>query len=412
MKIKYPQIVSFVFSSFFLLTLLSQLCNLINLNLRVPQLMSITFFLSGLYCAKKIKFHGFDILILIYLIYLFFNGVLIDYEHHGEFLYRALIYHVSPLMCYFVGRYINVDIKKFLGKMKWPILFAMICGIVLYFTKPSWYVVMKESQLTKEAGDMAVAEIYRLSSFWGHPYTICYATFLYCIYETYLIIKGFCRKKELLLHLLILSICLIVLMLGQLRVTIFVFFLCLVYMILYIKKTTVKKIKLIFNFIIVFSVFGIFFVRIASDKLDYITTHMKNFTEEENLRNRFEHTAGSVKSYSLCGEGLGHYGYPARKYRKWAIVDNQYQCHLAELGYIGLILLLLVLFFTLRRCMTHKYWVVENSIFVFFCIAMFGASVLSNHHQYNYIFWYVVGCLWTLKYKRHYLHEIQSSCKK
>ena len=31
---------------------------------------------------------------------------------------------------------------------------------------------------------------------------------------------------------------------------------------------------------------------------------------------------------------------------------------------------------------------------------MLGASVLSNAHQYNYIFWYTLGIVWSNNYKR------------
>lgn len=266
--------------------------------------------------------------------------------------------------------------------------------------QPSWYVTMKESQLRAGAVDTYIAEIYRLSSFWGHPYVIGYATFLYSIYETDLITKGFNRKNNLYLHLLILFICLIVLMLAQLRVTLFVYVLSLVYIILFAQKTSLsRKIRVFFSMAFLFFIFSIFFIRIAAGNMDYITEHMLQFLETNSMSNRFEHTAGGIESYTLLGDGLGRYGYLAREYGKWAIVDNQFQCHLAELGYIGFILLLLVIFFTFTKCTTKKELVIENSIFAFFCIAMLGASVLSNHHQFNYIFWYVIGYLWTPKNK-------------
>lgn len=132
---------------------------------------------------------------------------------------------------------------------------------------------------------------------------------------------------------------------------------------------------------------------------------MLQFFESDSMSNRFEHTAGGIESYTLLGDGLGRYGYLAREYGKWAIVDNQFQCHLAELGYIGFTLLLFILFFTLKKCIRQKSLLIENSIFAFFCVAMLGASVLSNHHQFNYLFWYIVGCLWTQKKKINKLEQ-------
>ena len=406
MDIKFIKLASFVLSIFFFLTLFSRLCNMINVDLYIQQLMSVTFLLGGFFSATRIKFHRFDILMVLYLFYIIFNGIVIDYDYHSVFLYKALLSHIFPMMCYFVGRYTNVAIEKYLENMKWPLIFAMICGIIFYFIQPSWYVIMKESQLRAGATDSYIAEIYRLSSFWGHPYVIGYATLLYSIYETFLITKGLKSKKSLYYHLLTLFICLIVLMLAQLRVTLFIYVCSLLYMILFAQKSSLsKKIRLIFSMVFLILIFSIFFIRIAAESMDYITGHMLQFFESDSMSNRFEHTAGGIESYTLLGDGLGRYGYLAREYGKWAIVDNQFQCHLAELGYIGFTLLLFILFFTLKKCIRQKSLLIENSIFAFFCVAMLGASVLSNHHQFNYLFWYIVGCLWTQKKKINKLEQ-------
>lgn len=398
---KLIKLASYVLSSFFLLILLLRLFDFVNIDLHISQIMSVIFLLSGICCARRIKTIEFDFLIYVYIVYMLLNGVLIDYKYHGEFLYRALLSHVFPIMCYFIGRYSNIDISLYLRKMKWPILFAMVCGIAFYYVHPSWYVVMKESQIGEYANEMSISGVYRLSSFWGHPYIIGYATLLYSFFVTFRIIQGFDKKINLYFYLVVLFICIVVLMLAQLRVTIIVYLLSLIYMLLFAKRESfskkTKKIILVFS---CFAFFAFLFVQFASDSLDYINDHMLNLTEDDSMSDRFEHTAGGVNSYSLFGDGLGRYGYPAREHGMWAIVDHEFQCHVAELGYFGVSILCCIIFFTTIKCVKRIHLVVENSILIFFFIAMLGASVLSNSHQYNYIFWYTLGLVWSNKYEK------------
>lgn len=398
---KIIKVASWMLSSFFLLVLVLQLFNMVFIDLHLMQIMVVSFALGGVCCIKKKGLRGFDILVIVYFIYMLLNGLAIDYQHHWEFLYRAMLSHVFPVMCYFIARYTQNDVEQYLDKMKWPILFAMVCGIAFYYIHPSWYVVMKEAQIIENASDMSIGEAYRLSSFWGHPYVVGYATLLYSIYVTDKLVRGIPIKRERYFYLLVAFICLVVLLLAQLRVTIVIYALSVIYMMLFSRKESLtKKMQKVLMLVFCVVLFAFVFQHIASDSMDYISYHMQDLTEDDSMSERFEHTAGGVTSYSLFGDGLGRYGYPARNYGKWAIVDQEFQCHVAELGYFGVSLLLGIIFFTVIRCLKRLSLVVENSILFFFFIAMLGASVLSNGHQYNYIFWYTLGLVWSANYKR------------
>ena len=389
-------------SNFFLLILLQRLFIFINVDLHIPQIMSVTFLIGGFYCFRKIGIHRFDIVVIIYLLYMILNGLMIDYNHHGEFLYRALLAHVFPVMCYFIGRYTQIDIGMYLEKMKWPILFAMICGIAFFYLRPSWYVAMKEMQIKEFANEMSISGVYRLSSFWGHPYILAYATFLYAVFITNKLVQGGLQRKEMYFTFFVNFVCFIVLLLAQLRVTIVLYALCIVYMIFFSKhEPSTKKVKKILAVSFCFICFAFMFLQIAADNMDYITNHMLNLTEDNSMSDRFEHTAGGINTYSLLGDGLGRYGFSAREHGMWAIVDHEFQCHLAELGYIGVAILYVIILFSCIRCIRRPHLVVENSIILFFFVAMLGASVLSNAHQYNYIFWYTLGVVWSYGYKKH-----------
>ena len=95
------------------------------------------------------------------------------------------------------------------------------------------------------------------------------------------------------------------------------------------------------------------------------------------------------------GEGFGKYQLIARQYNKYAIIDNQYANTLAELGYFGLGLLVLIILLSLYRMFTHQKYYIEICVVLFFFINWFGASSLINSSQYAYIFWFCLGRLWS-----------------
>ena len=385
----------FSLSNFFLLTLLTQLLSFVGVDLYIGQLMRVSFAITGVYCLTHIKCKPFDVLILIYLLYILINGLGIGYLHHWSYFYRAMLTQYLPIFCYFIGRYSLIDIDCFLNRMKWPLLFAMLCGIYFYITEPGWYVLLKDAQLNANDNDYRISGIYRLSSFWGHPYVIAYSTLLYSLYLTHKLIKGIHNKIERVTSLALLSICCIVLVLAGMRVTILFYIVALVYFVIWKKG---KSDKILRVFLISLFLIALFFTFITIGESSYFNEHMKDLFEEDALSNRFRHTAGNISSYSFLGDGLGRYDYLAREFGKWAIVDNEFQNHIAELGYFGASLLILMLLFTTFRCYKNKWLFVENSVVFFFVSAMIGASVLSNPHQFNYIFWYTLGLLWSDKY--------------
>lgn len=391
-------IVVFILSNFFLLTLFMQLLNLVGFDFYIKQLMNVVFAITGLYCLINIKYTCFDIIILIYMFYILINGIVIDYQNHGSYFYKAMIIQYFPIFTYFIGRYLQIDLSFFLSKMKYPLLFAMLCGIYFYISEPGWYIAMKLSQLRAYASDYQVAEIYRLSSFWGHPYVISYSTLLYSLYLTHNLINGISGRKEKIISILILMICYTILMLSQMRVTILFYLIALFYMSFENRLLYKNRNNYMSKFLIILVVIGIIYMMLTLDESSYIVKHMMGITESEALNDRFAHTSGGIINYSFFGDGFGRYDMYARTFEKWAIVDQEFQNHIAELGYLGISLLILILLFSIYRCFKKHFLLLENSVLLFFIVAMIGASVLSNEHQYNYIFWYTLGIIWSNKY--------------
>lgn len=389
---------TFFIAHFFLFTLGMQLFKLTGMDLHIQQIMSICIFLSGIYYLTKFKHNSyFDSVIIVYILYMFFTTVLTNKIDYSMYFPRALYCHIFPVFCYFIGRNSQLSTEKVLSNMKWPILIAMICGIYFFFSMPEWYLRIKQEQLTSN-NEIHMMKIFRLSSFWGHPYPIAYATLLYTIYLISHTVKGIIKTKhEKISTYILLGICIIVLLLAQLRVTLVIAVLSFLFLTYISKNSNKKTIFLLAIIISVFFVIYIFTTQLASSEFDFITNHIMEFFEEDALNNRFEHTAGGINGYSLFGDGVGYYGFLARENNRWAIVDQEFQCHLAELGYWGFSLLLIIIASTVVRIIKiykNEKHSVDIMIFVFFTVAMLGASVLSNHHQYNYLFWFSLGHLW------------------
>ena len=307
---------------------------------------------------------------------------------------------IIPVLFYYIGRYAStLSMEDVLRNMKWPLLFAVVCGLYFFVQPPAWYMQMKMDQTHSGTTDFSLLSIFRLSSFWGHPYQIGYATLLFLAYLMYGYISNGAVARNKFSQYVMIAICIICLLLAQLRVTIAVALLMLFYFIFMLKKDSAGalfKTTLIAAVIVA----GVIYYIISSgtEASTYIIEHTAMIFNQDEYIDRFEHTAGGITEYSMFGNGFGRYGFVARETGGWALVDHEFQRHLAELGYLGISFLSLILLFTGKQCIMKKELTLETGVFFFFFIAMFGASILSNEHQYNFIFWFCLGKIWNNKY--------------
>lgn len=388
--------------NFFLCFLLFRLSELMGVPFNFLRIFQIVGFAAGVNYMFKNRYIIFDFLIILYLVYILCNIIIIDYKFHDEMVYYACWTQVIPIFFYFIGKGTkDLSMTNVLYRMKWPISFSVICGMYFFFQPPGWYMQMKMDQLDVETNEHFVMEIFRLSSFWGHPYQIGYATLLFFLYLMYNILNNSPQGRQKMIHYSLITLCVVCLVLAQLRVTIAVSILLLFYYIVMLKKENVGNLIMAMLFVLLVLVGGTFYVMSSeSETSTYIVNHVAMFFDQEALSNRLDHTAGGISDYSLLGDGFGRYGFLARKHNGWALVDQEYQRHLAELGFCGISILALILAFTFKKCFCKKYLLLETGVFLFFVIAMMGASVLSNEHQYNFIFWFCVGKIWSCKQSR------------
>ena len=388
----------YAFSNFFLLLLVNQLFEYINIDLYLHQILMLLCVLTGFICAfKNAHFKTVDMVMFIYVGYIIINALFSSYINQTELVRRAMIIQTFPIFCYFIGRNTNFDIKQIILTTKYPLLFSCLAGLYFYFSEPAWYYAMKSAAITEYTSDTQLMEIFRLSSFWPHPYQIGYGTILFYFVWLYemVVSKGL---KWNIINLSILFILVTVLLLAQLRVCI-LFAIIASIMCYVVKGITFKNIFKISILAILIAVLSFLLVsKLDNTTSEYISTHISSLFEEDAIQERIQHTSGEIE-YSLFGDGFGRYDYAARKYNMSSLIDNEYANQISELGYIGFSLLLFILLITiLAGLKIYRKKLVEYIIILFFVVSMAGASVLSNHHQYNFIFWFALGSFWRYYY--------------
>ena len=389
----------FTICNFFLIFLIIRIINIfvLKIDLYVLQLFFVInaiFGLSLILCRTNKCIMNF--LVLLFILYNIINGILIYYPHHDFLFYKACISEISAIFFYFIGKNVEWNIDNILKQLRFPLLFAAFCGIYFFFFMPSWYLSMKESLLEDtNAYEGAVGEIFRLSSFWGHPYQLGYAI---AIFSSYSIVNSFINSHKI--YYIFISIFLfLVLVLCQLRVCILYYLLVFIYHYFTFGKSSVfvKILSLtVFSIIMIIIVFY-FFNTLSGEQSEYIINHTTQLFESEAVNNRLEHTSGGLNNDifdSFFGYGVGHFSQNARDFGIPALVDCEYQKKIAELGLCGFSIFILIIIVAIVKILKNfDNNTCANSIVLFYVIASIGASCISNVHQYPYMFWFALGCL-------------------
>lgn len=395
MNIYFHKISKFLLCNFLLIYAINRAFVFVGIDLHAIQVFHFLLGISGIQLLLGEKKRPFDMLVLIYMLYLILNGIFIDYKDHWSYMYRTLPVAFASIFFYFIGRYSTIPTINILQRMKWPWIVLSLIGLYCFFMLPGWYTQMKMAQIQNESVEEHVMGVYRLSSIWGHPYQITYATFLYGVYLIVSLASHLEKRKSILALLLL---CVTVLLLGQIRVAI-LGFLVSVFILFIVRKKGGLFRSGVYLFLLFLIIYGVLTIISTFDigGYRYMIEHMFSLTEGDALTERLEYTSGGITHYTLFGEGYGKYGFEARNHDRFAIVDSEYQKHLAEVGYLGIFLLFVLLSITFIKIVKERNFSVDFCIWFFYCIAMIGASVLSNPSQYGFMFWFCMGRIWASK---------------
>lgn len=357
----------------------------------LPDLYSyiiIVFTLSTIVLCRKspIAVNTVDMMVMLFIVYQIISFLFSNYR--VEIYYYGVKAQVMPMAFYFIGRntFFRKD-NKFLDNMKYPMMFAFVVGLILYFWQPSWYIAKKTMDLAQTASTHRYYEVTRLSSFWSWSYAMGYGSLYFIMYFS----KDILVKKPQKIAYVYIVTAILVLFFAQQRVSI-TFFVLFIVIISFFGNVDRKKIVRLWTYVcIVFLLILIWMLKYAdADFVDYVLS--RSVQSDENIVNQRFEMFGSFWNVSFLGEGLGKYGHAALGYNKLSITDCEYIRLMAELGIMGCAIFFIIYLKSIFRAFIYrKALLFEFCIISFFLASMIGATPLENQSMQPFLFWFCMG---------------------
>lgn len=353
--------------------------------------VTILLLASIIYTFKEqpIITNGMDRLILFYLLYQLLTCVF----GGGELIYRWWLtskIQIVSMAFYFLGRYKIDEVEDFFNNMKFPMLFAMAIGLVLYFWSPSWYIERRTAGLSADSSMDAFYESTRLSSFWPWSYTMGYGSLFYFMF--------FYKKlndRINLSNVMIITVSLLTLFFAQQRVSI-AFLLVFLGMVIFFNPYGKRKITYYILFaisVIAILILVYLFYFADSGLLDYILN--RSVDKEDNIVDERFALFSHFFNVSFFGTGTGSCGHAAYFATGSGITDCDYIRLFVELGIFGSFVLLLIFLLSIIRALRYyKIYFFELSVILFYLAAMIGATPFENYSMQPFLFWLCVGRLY------------------
>lgn len=241
----------------------------------------VVMWLLGVDSMTKIKWNMIDMAVAASMFFSIFSYSFSDYRI--ELFYFGIKNQLSVMFLYFIARTVKFRKDDFIENFKWPMLFIIVSGIVLYFFPPGWYSAFRYNSL----GDLSdnpqlFYEMTRMSSFFPHPYFLGYGS---CIMIIYIIKKLLIDKCESMWYYVAFFLTIFTLFFSQMRVAIVYSLLFLTLSSLYvvfIDKSNSRFFKTIL-YLVPISILILFLIinNIDEDFLYYITERSTN--KDDNL---------------------------------------------------------------------------------------------------------------------------------
>lgn len=344
----------------------------------------------------------------------------IGYSYNGRpFLcYRNDITNfILPMLFVYVG-FCNEDERIY----KWFVnatIFCAVVGLYLYFVQPSWYISYKTElwsnkwyyeYVVTEDNVMGMNLTSRFSSFFEDSYAISYySAFSLCILMSDILKPVETRLyKSNLIQMLFVSILLLVIVLGQARVTMFFSILIILYCYYYSKRKNnpnISQIRWLILVVVLLAIATTIFLAMSdfgSYILERVILRMNEMSLSDTMdTSRINQNQAVLTAWSnyVTGDGMGAYGGFARMNGYPAITDGAWVRYLCEYGILGLAIFLSIVgssFFRAKRF--EQYLSIEMFIIAYTALSMIGANSLGMNHHITLIFWLAIGRIWNINY--------------
>lgn len=339
------------------------------------------------FTCQRYKWKTQDVLVLSLIGYMLVSLGFSDYPVY--LWYLGIKGQIVPMLFFFLGSGALFVDNRMMEKMRGPIMFAMVVGLLLYFFPPGWYLAKRTAELSADAAEMTVYECTRLSSFWPWSYAMGYGSLFFLMYYA----RDFFKDRMRLADVACFTVAFAVLFFAQQRVSIAFMPIYLGILVVWGRFRHKGRLLWILLTTVVFSG-GIYLWMINyadSGFVDYVLKRSVD-SDDNMVSERFKMFAHAFNP-SWFGEGFGKYGHAAYfVYDMKTICDCEYMRLVNELGFIGTSLFALVY---MRAVMTAfkyiKYYMFEFAILLFFLLAMIGATPLENGPMQPFLLWYCMG---------------------
>lgn len=349
---------------------------------------------------SSIQWRLFDGLVFIYLLYSLFSYFFVEYSYPLRLYYLGIRSQIVPILFYFIARSDKFKTDEFFENFRWPLFFAMICGIYFYFAQPYFYVSYKAEVIwnnydsdVRDLSGKLLYEFTRMSSFWPHSYFIGYSSLFLFMYSAKKIVLDNCYRK---FDLFCFALSFFCLFFAQQRVSIAFCVVFLVLLTLYasLKKLPARNLLYLLWFGAFFFGTGIFFIvmnYLDVDFVEYVLNRSVNY-EGSLVGDRINLFDQFFKEITTFGSGLGRFGHGAVSEGYMGIADSDYVRIAAELGIVGLVVLLAICLYTLFCGLKiFRYAFFEVSVLCFCLMAMIGAAVWELGTLQPFLYWFCIG---------------------
>jgi len=349
---------------------------------------------------SSIRWNRFDFIVFLFFLYSLVSYFFVEYSYPFRLYYLGIRAQIIPMFFYFIARSENFKSDVFFENIRSPLFFAMACGVFFYFFQPYFYVKYKAdviwgsfgSNVNDLSGKM-LYEITRMSSFWPHSYFIGYSSLFLFMYSAKKIVIDDCYKK---FDLACFSLSFFCLFFAQQRVSIAYCVLFFISLTLYATFKKLRSRRLLYSLwacAVVFGV-GVFFIImnfLDVDFVEYVLNRSVNY-EGSLVGDRFLMFETFVERLNFFGSGLGRYGHGAVEEGFIGIPDSDYIRIPAELGFLGLAMLLgMCIHSIILGLRIFRYAFFEVCTLCFCLIAMIGAAVWELGTLQPFIYWFCIG---------------------
>lgn len=348
---------------------------------------------------RQINLNGIDFCWMACFVWIIITWLSNSFPHKNYLIFRSFLSSIAFMMAYWIGRKSKFNyLKTIIEKARVPIIISCSIGIYCFLFEPSWYMNIVNNAVSAGAnGEYVdkdlVLDQYRLRSFFDGPYPIAYFCSISLIFEFFRIVQSskITYKKEF-TYIAFLLVCVILTMMrAPLACVAIGLALSALYALFF--SGNGKFIGLFAGGLIIL-VGAIYFIKSFVDvsSIQFLLDKFSDLTEDHNnfISGRFFLQS---KSFTEFGEGFSKYDAVSfYKFGGDSIPDGEYVKIIAEQGYVGLFLTILLFSLgLLKSIINFKRLYLELAIIIMVLVCMIGADPLTIPDKHCFIYWLALG---------------------